>query len=309
MSPPVEFRSGFVSIVGRPNTGKSTLVNALVGRKIAAVTPHPQTTRTHLLGILDRPEGQIVLVDTPGAHRGRGPLARALLRSLRAGLEGRDLALFLVDAHRAWGQEDEMALDLLRGGDAAAAPPVFLVLNKADLLPSPEAALPLLERLRAKYDFAEAIPISALKKLNLDRLTRLMFERMPAGEPYFPAGQATDQPERFWIAELIREQAMLLTREEVPHALAVRVEGDTERKRAAGRLRVIQAAIVCERPGQKAILVGKGGEMIRRIGIESRRQLEAELGIAVRLELHVVVRAEWREDPRAVAGLDFRRES
>ncbi len=303
-----EFRSGFVSLVGRPNTGKSTLVNALVGRKIAAVTPHPQTTRTHLLGIVSRPEGQIVLVDTPGAHRGRGPLARALLRSLRAGLEGRDLALFLVDAHRAWGAEDEMALDLLRGPADAPALPVFLVLNKVDLLPSPEAALPILERLRAQYAFAEAIVISALKQRNLDRLTQLMWERMPVGEPYFPAGQTTDQPERFWISEVIREQAMLLTREEVPHALAVRIEGDRQRARAAGPLRLIQAALVCERPGQKAILVGKGGEMIRRIGIESRRQLEAELGVAVHLELYVVVRAEWRENPRAIAGLDFRQE-
>jgi GTP-binding protein Era len=299
-------RSGFVSLVGRPNTGKSTLINALVERKVAAVSPHPQTTRTHLLGILTRPQGQIVLVDTPGAHRGRGPLARALLRSLRAGLEGRDLALFLLDARRAWGAEDAMALDLLRG---APSLPVFLVLNKIDLLPSPEAALPILDAARAKFDFAETIAISALKRRNLDLLTELMFARMPLAEPYFPAGQTTDQPERFWISEVIREQAMLLTREEVPHALAVRIEGDASRRRAAGELRLIQAAIVCERPGQKAILVGKGGEMIRRIGIESRRALEAELGVAVRLELHVLVRAEWRENPRAIAGLDFRRES
>jgi GTP-binding protein Era len=304
LSPGGEFRSGFVSLAGRPNTGKSTLVNALVGRKVAAVTPHPQTTRTHLLGIVQRPEGQIVLVDTPGAHRGRGPLARALLRSLRAGLEGRDLGLFLVDAHRRWGAEDELALDLLRG----APLPVFLVLNKIDLLPTPEAALPILDSLRGKFAFAETLAISALAQRNLEPLLRLIFERLPVGERYFPAEQTTDQPERFWISEVIREQAMLLTREEVPHALAVRVETDATRQRASGPLRVVQASLVCERPGQKAILVGKGGEMIRRIGIESRRQLEAELGVAIHLELHVLVRAEWRENPRAVAGLDFRRD-
>ncbi|HUX66918.1 MAG TPA: GTPase Era [Terriglobales bacterium] len=304
------FHSGFVTLVGRPNTGKSTLANALVGKKVAAVTPHPQTTRTHLLGVVNvaasarHPSGQIVLVDTPGVHRGRGHLSREMLRSVRAGLEGRDLSLLLADVTRAYGAEDQMALDLLR---TPGAPPVFLVLNKVDLLPQREALLPLLEAWKERFAFAEVIPISALRQENLDRLVEQMLAYLPPGPVYFPPEQTTDQPEKFLIAEVIREQAMLLTREEVPHTLAVLIEGDQRRQRATGPLRVLQAAIYCERPGQKSILIGRGGEMIRQIGTAARQQLEAALGTAIFLELHVLVRESWRENPRFVAGLDFRR--
>ncbi|HVA63934.1 MAG TPA: GTPase Era [Terriglobales bacterium] len=304
------FHSGFVTLVGRPNTGKSTLANALVGKKVAAVTPHPQTTRTHLLGVVNvtasssHPAGQIVLVDTPGVHRGRGHLSREMLRSVRAGLEGRDLSLLLADVTRAFGAEDQMALDLLR---MPGAPPVFLVLNKVDLLPQREALLPQVAAWKERFAFAEVIPISALRKENLDRLVEQMLAYLPPGPVYFPPEQTTDQPEKFLIAEVIREQAMLLTREEVPHTLAVLIEGDQRRQRATGPLRVLQAAIYCERPGQKSILIGRGGEMIRKIGTAARQQLEASLGTAIFLELHVLVRESWRENPRFVAGLDFRR--
>lgn len=304
------FHSGFVTLVGRPNTGKSTLANALVGKKVAAVTPHPQTTRTHLLGVVNvtasssHPAGQIVLVDTPGVHRGRGHLSREMLRSVRAGLEGRDLSLLLADVTRAFGAEDQMALDLLR---MPGAPPVFLVLNKVDLLPQREALLPQVAAWKERFAFAEVIPISALRKENLERLVEQMLAYLPPGPVYFPPEQTTDQPEKFLIAEVIREQAMLLTREEVPHTLAVLIEGDQRRQRATGPLRVLQAAIYCERPGQKSILIGRGGEMIRKIGTAARQQLEASLGTAIFLELHVLVRESWRENPRFVAGLDFRR--
>ncbi|MGH9481618.1 MAG: GTPase Era [Terriglobales bacterium] len=315
MAGAAEFHSGFVTLLGRPNTGKSTLINALVGRHVAAVTPHPQTTRTHLLGVLnldagaDHPAGQIVLVDTPGVHRGRGHLSRALLRSVRTGLEGRDLALFLADVTRRFGPEDQFALDLLRApsaGAEAAPPPAFLLLNKVDLLPRGDAVLPIIAEYRKRFAFAEVIPLSALRGENLPVLIRQVLAYLPIGPAYFPPEQSTDQPEQFLISEIIREQAMLLTHEEVPHTLAVRIEGDQRRERAAGPLRVLQAAIICERPGQKAILVGHGGAMIRKIGIGARRELEAALREQIFLELHVLVRQDWRDNPLWVAGLDFR---
>ncbi|MGH9518243.1 MAG: GTPase Era [Terriglobales bacterium] len=313
MAEDAPFRSGFVTLLGRPNTGKSTLVNALVGRKVAIVTPHPQTTRTHLLGVVNRPPqgeaagGQIVLVDTPGVHRGRGPLHRALLRSVRVGLEGRDLALLLADATRPFGSEDQFALDLLQSAPGAAMPPALLLLNKIDLLARRDQALPLLEAWRGRFPFAELVPISALRHQNLERLLELVLERLPPGPEYFPAGQASDQPEQFQIGELIREQAMLQTREEVPHTLAVQLESDSGAPGGGGRPRVILAVLVCERPGQKAILIGKGGERIREIGTASRKQLETALGSKVYLEMRVRVRADWREDPRFVASLDYRK--
>ncbi len=297
------FRAGFVTILGRPNTGKSTLVNALVGSKVAIVTHHPQTTRTHLLGIVNRPEGQIVLVDTPGVHRGRGHLSREMLRSVRTGLEGRDLCLFMADITRKFGAEDQLALDLLREPGA----PAFLLLNKVDLLPNAEAALPIIEEYKKRHEFAEVIPISALKGKNLDKLVKQIIAVLPEAAPFYPEGQATDQPEQFMIAECIREQAMLLTREEVPHTLAVRIERDEVKKQRIGQLRVLQAVIICERPGQKAILIGKSGEMIRQIGTAARQELEMQLDMRVFLELHVLVRDEWRNNPRAVAELDFRK--
>ncbi|MGH9393017.1 MAG: GTPase Era [Terriglobales bacterium] len=313
-APAPAFRSGFVTLVGRPNTGKSTLLNALLGRRIAAVTPHPQTTRTHLLGILDVAAdaatggGQIVLVDTPGVHRGRGPLSRQLLRSVRNGLEGRDLALLLADVSRPFGAEDELALDLVapaRAGEAAL-PPVFLVLNKVDLLRQQEDVLPVIARYQERFEFAEVVPISALRRKNLDALARLVLAALPPGPAYFEAGTATDQPEHFLLSEIIREQAMLPTREEVPHTLAVRVEADERRSARGGPIRHLQAALYCERPGQKAILIGQGGAMIRQIGIAARALIEQALGERVHLELHVLVRPGWRENERFVAGLDFR---
>lgn len=313
---PSAFRSGFITLLGRPNTGKSTLINALLGRKVAIVTPHPQTTRTHLLGVLnvpasaDYPAAQAVFVDTPGVHRGRGHLSREMLRSVRAGLEGRDLSLFMADVTRPFGAEDQLALNLLRtpGGSAAAAPaPALLLLNKVDLLPAREAVLPIIAGYRERFDFAEVVPLSARRGDNLPLLLRHVLDRLPPGPLYFPLAQTTDQPEHFLISEIIREQAMLLTHEEVPHTLAVRLESDQRRTQKTGDLRVLQAALYCERPGQKAILIGQRGEMIRRIGTQARLELEAALDARIFLELHVLVREEWRDNPRFVADLDFRR--
>lgn len=282
-------------------------MNALVGRKVAIVTPHPQTTRTHLLGVLNleanasHPAGQIAFVDTPGVHRGRGHLSRALLRSVRTGLEGRDLSLFLADVTRPFGAEDQMALGLVEG-----TAPVFLLLNKLDCLPRRDQVLPIIEAYRQRFAFAEILPISALRRQNLDELVRAIVRYLPEGPLYFPADQTSDQPERFLIAEIVREQAMLATRAEVPHTVTVRVEADSTRQQRIGLLRVLHAGIYCERPGQKAILIGQGGEMIRKIGTAARHELEALLGTRVMLELRVLVRADWRDNPRWVATLDFR---
>lgn len=321
-------RSGFVTLVGRPNTGKSTLINAFVGRKVAIVTPHPQTTRTHLLGIYQHaadatsPASQVIFVDTPGAHRGRGHLSREMMRSIRAGLEGRDLTLFLADVSRPFGQEDQLALSLLRSGHSSSetppadtdddqplpSAPAFLVLNKVDLLPRREDVLPILAAYRDRFPFAEAVPISARRGYNLPLLMQQILAYMPPGPEYFPPGQSTDQPEQFLVAEIIREQAMLVTRAEVPHTLAVRVESDSVRETPKGPLRSIQAALYCERPGQKAILIGHGGETIRRIGTEARQLLESALNTHIFLDLHVLVRNEWRQDPRMVASFDYHHE-
>lgn len=291
-------------------------MNALLGRKVAIVTPHPQTTRTHLLGVLnapaasDHPPGQVVFVDTPGVHRGRGHLSREMLRSVRAGLEGRDLSLFMADVSRPFGPEDQLALNLLQTpGGRAATPtptPAFLLLNKVDLLPNPEAVLPIIAAYRERFAFEQVIPLSARRGENLPTLVRQVLACLPLGPVYFPPEQTTDQPEHFLISEVIREQAMLLTHEEVPHTLAVRIEGDQVKKQNIGPLRVLQAAIYCERPGQKAILIGQRGEMVRRIGTQARRELEGALGTRVFLELHVLVREDWRDDPRFVAELDYR---
>ncbi|MGH9415624.1 MAG: GTPase Era [Terriglobales bacterium] len=300
-SPPLH--SGFITLLGRPNTGKSTLLNALVGEPVAAVTPHPQTTRTHLLGILNRPQGQIVLVDTPGVHRGRGSLSRQMLHSVHAGLEGRDLALLLADVTRRLGAEDELALSFVRD---PAAPPTFLLLNKIDRLPTPGAILPIIAAWHQKAPFAQVLPISARRGDNLHRLLDLIWPLLPLGKPFFPPEQHSGQPEQFLISEIIREQAMLLTGEEVPHTLAVRIEADESRPRRHAPLRVIHAALYCERPGQKAILIGNKGAMIRAIGTAARQKLEAVLSTPVFLQLQILVRPAWRDDPHFLAALDFR---
>lgn len=302
-------------------------MNALLGKKVAIVTAHPQTTRTHLLGIYhaaqtpEHPAGQVVFVDTPGVHKGKTVLNREMMRSVREGLEGRDLALLMVDVTRKFGNEDAFALDLLAGAsqlepapEAAAGEeaspstpvrvPTFLVLNKIDRVKDKRDLLPLIDLYQKRYTFDEIVPISAISGVNLKLLEQKIFEYLPEGPEYFPAGQVTDSPERFQISEVIREKAMALTREEVPHTLAVQVE----KLEPGPRLTAISAVLYCERPGQKAILIGRRGEMIREIGSQSRQELEATLGQKVFLELHVLVREEWRENPRFLADLDWRRE-
>jgi GTPase len=291
-------KSGFVAVVGRPNVGKSTLLNALVGAKIAIVTDKPQTTRDAIQGIVTRPEGQIVLVDSPGIHEPSMELGRRMMREVRRATSGCHLVLLLVDASAGIRRGDRAALDLVQKVNA----PALLVLNKIDLLPSREALLPLIDQWRQLHDFQEFVPISAGKGQNLDLLVRLIFERLPEASPFYPEDFITDQPERFLAAELIREQVILATGQEVPHHTAVLIEQWNE---TADLLR-IAAAVLVEREGQKRILIGAGGQKIKQIGTAARLQLETQFGRKTFLELFVKVRAKWRDKPVFVRELDFR---
>jgi GTP-binding protein Era len=338
-------RSGFVSIIGRPNAGKSTLLNALLGQKLAIVTHKPQTTRNRIQGVIEvplkkkskdhpgHPPAQIVLVDTPGIHKPDTQLDRRMMQEVHDALESRDVVLFIVDVtHRlpraesasdstgkAEGKitgrmalsaaEDNFALSLIKKLDC----PVVLVLNKIDAIPKREL-LALIAHWSALHGFADVIPISARKKENLELLIDTVVGHLREGQRYFPKYQLTDQPERFLAAEMIREKILLLTGEEVPYATAVVIEKYEEpasmKKTKDGKLPVtkISAAIFCERAGQKAILIGKQGEMLKRIGSTARKDIESLLGTRVFLELFVKVQEEWRSSRGFVEDLDWRRQ-
>jgi GTPase len=334
------FRSGFVSIVGRPNAGKSTLLNALLGQKLAIVTHKPQTTRTRIHGVLEvplkkktkgepgHPAAQVVLVDTPGVHKPDTQLDRRMMQEVHDALESRDAVLFIVDVtHRlakaAKGSEEvkttgRMALSAAEDDFALALIqklecPVILVLNKIDAVRK-EELLPLIAHWASKHTFAEVVPISARKKERLELLLEKIVGVLKEGQRYFPKHQLTDQPERFLVAELIREKILMLTGEEVPYATAVVIEKFEEpvsmKKMKDGKLPVtkISAAIFCEREGQKAILIGKGGEMLKKIGSTARKDIESLLGTRVFLELFVKVQEEWRSSRGFVEDLDWRRQ-
>ena len=376
-------RSGFVSILGRPNAGKSTLLNALVGEKVAIVTSKPQTTRNRITGVLEvpagkgkRPAAQIVFVDTPGVHKPGTQLDRRMMQEVYDALETRDIVILLVDAsremqlvakseeeagreldssgeehtsgakaplavgdlmpginprptskaksssaHGGWRSEDEFVLNLVRKLDC----PVFLVINKIDLVRR-EELLPMIESLMKQVPFAEVLPISARKRDGLDSLVEKLVDYLPQGERYFPPEQFTDQPERFLVAELIRERILMETGEEVPYASAVVIEqwedppvqsGKAKKPRpvkgggvAEPKLPVtrIAAAIYCERDGQKAILIGKQGAKLKAIGTSARKEIESLLETRVYLELHVIVEPGWRESRGFIDTLDWRKQ-
>lgn len=348
-------KSGFVAIVGRPNVGKSTLLNALTGEKVAIVTAKPQTTRNRIAGVVEvealkkvHPAAQIVFVDTPGVHKPGSHLDRRMLQEVYEALETRDLVLVLMDAtrrihleaenspiapseesqaseteavapapapesrHKApnWASEDEFLFGLVRKLDC----PVFLVLTKIDLV-AKEVLLPMIDSLTRRYNFAQVIPVSARKRDGLDLLMSKIIKALPNGERYYPKEQYTDQPMRFMVAELIRERILVETGEEVPYASAVVIERFEEppaqppQKKGAAPARLpltrIAAAIYCERDGQKAILIGKGGSKLKDIGTGARKQIESLLGTRVYLELHVIVEPGWRESKAFIESLDW----
>ncbi|MGD0628102.1 MAG: GTPase Era [Terracidiphilus sp.] len=368
-------KSGFVAILGRPNAGKSTLLNALTGEKVAIVSAKPQTTRNRIAGVVEvpaqkgvHPAAQIVFVDTPGVHKPGSHLDRRMLQEVYEALETRDVVLVLMDATRKvqleaaavpedvesvesqvsesrpgapgqreeagpsaalrsaqdenagkakkgertnWASEDEFLFGLIRKVDC----PVFLVLTKIDLVPK-DHLLPLIDTLTKQFNFAQIIPVSARKRDGLDLLVRRIVDALPKGERYYPPDQYTDQPQRFMVAELIRESILVETGEEVPYASAVVIERFEEprpfvpRKKGAVPARApltrIAAAIYCERDGQKAILIGKGGAKLKEIGTGARRKIESLLGTRLYLELHVIVEPNWRESKSFVESLDWR---
>ncbi len=299
----MSFHSGFVSIIGRPNAGKSTLLNALVGEKIAIVTEKPQTTRTRIQGMVNvkpqkgRSGGQIVFIDTPGVHKPDSRLNRKMMQEIHAALESRDIILLIVDATEKFGPGDQFVLDLVK----RAGGTVFLLLNKIDHLEK-EKLLPLIAHYSQLHSFQEIIPISAIRKQGLDVLLDKIIRALPEGPRYFPADQFTDQPERFIAAEIIREKVLLKTGKELPYATAVVVEKYEE----LPRLTRISAAIYCERDGQKAILIGKGGQKLKDIGTAARLDIEALLGQKIFLELFVKVKPGWRQSQSFVEELDWR---
>jgi GTP-binding protein Era len=289
-------RAGFVAIVGRPNAGKSTLLNWLVGQKIAIVTAKPQTTRNRIQGIVTRPEGQIVFIDTPGLHEAESALGRQMMGEVSAALEGIDVLLLVVDASRAFPQADELLLERaerFRGK-------TILALNKVDRLSKPKL-LPLMDSFQKAFPFSAMVPISALKGSGCDELLEEILKLLPSGEPYFPEDQVTDQPERFLAAEIVREKAIQVMYHEVPYALAVFVEKFQE----LPKLLRIEATMNVERDTQKKILIGHKGEMLKKIGTEARKELEQIFGMKVYLGLFVKVAPDWRENPQKVRELDW----
>ena len=352
-------KSGFVAILGRPNAGKSTLLNALTGEKVAIVSAKPQPTRNRIAGVVEvparkgqHPAAQIVFVDTPGIHKPGSQLDRRMLQEVYEALETRDLVLVLMDATRRvqleaaaapadeervpqvsllrpgnpdtqlpksksahgtnWASEDEFLFGLIRKLDC----PVFLLLTKIDLV-AKDQLLPLIDTLTRHFGFAQVIPVSARKRDGLDLLVRKIVEALPVGERYYPKDQYTDQPQRFMVAELIRESILVETGEEVPYASAVVIERYEEaeppappRKKGQAPARLpltrIAAAIYCERDGQKAILIGKGGSKLKEIGTGARLKIESLIGTRVYLELHVIVEPGWRESKSFVESLDWR---
>jgi GTPase len=291
------YRSGFVAIIGRPNAGKSTLVNRLVGQKIAIVTSKPQTTRNRIQGIVTQPKGQIVFIDTPGLHEAETALGRQMMHEVAAALEGIDLVLMLVDASTENAHADKLLLE--KSGRYRGK--TILALNKVDRVPKPEL-LPMIEKFAKEFEFSAIIPISALKGDGCQELLDEIFKQLPEGEPYFPDDQITDQPERFLAAEVIREKAIQMTYHEVPHALSVVIQKYEE----LPKLLRIEAQINVERPTQKKIVIGHKGEMLKTIGTQARKELEKLLGSKIYLGLFVKVAASWRESPQQVRELDWR---
>jgi GTP-binding protein Era len=290
-------RVGFVSIAGRPNAGKSTLLNALVGEQIAITAHQAQTTRTTIQGVLNTADAQIIFIDTPGIHKSDTLFNRRMMETVRDALLDRDLILFVADATRTPGEEDDHALSAV--GKSAKT---ILVLNKADRVKDKPLLLPLMEHYTARVPFLSSIPVSARTGEGLEDLKRVITEALPEGDPLFPEDYLTDQPLRFMAGEIIREQILRITREEVPHSTAILIDKWEE----TPGLTKVAATIHVERPGQKIILIGTGGQTLKKIGTCARHRLERLLERKVFLSLFVKVKPNWREDPSFLHAIDWR---
>jgi len=292
------YKSGFVSIVGRPNVGKSTFMNRVIGQKIAIMSDKPQTTRNKIQGVLTESDAQFVFIDTPGIHKPKHRLGDFMVKMAENTLNEVDAVLFMVNAEEGYGGGDQYILDRLQ----KVKSPVFLIINKIDLI-HPDDIFALIEKYKDKLDFAEVIPISALQGNNVPNLLGKLKEYLPEGPQYYPADQVTDHPEQFIMCELIREKVLNLTREEIPHSVAVVIENIE--KQENGKL-LIQANIITERSTQKGILIGKQGSMLKVIGQKARKDIEALLGTKVFLELWVKVQKDWRNKENQLREYGFR---
>ncbi|MFS0672844.1 GTPase Era [Ornithinibacillus sp. 179-J 7C1 HS] len=295
-----KYKSGFIAIIGRPNVGKSTFMNKVIGQKIAIMSDKPQTTRNKIQGVLTKPDAQYIFIDTPGIHKPKHRLGDFMVKIAENTLNEVDAVLFMINADEGYGKGDQFIIDRLE----RVKSPVFLVVNKIDLV-HPDKLLPLIELYKEKYDFEEIIPISALQGNNVDHLLEVLKSHLPEGPQFYPADQVTDHPERFIISELIREKVLHLTREEVPHSIAVVIENIEKRESNAI---FIQAVIVTERKSQKGILIGKQGSMLKNIGKDARKDIEALLGSKVYLELWVKVQKDWRNKQSQLFEYGFRQD-
>lgn len=295
--PEATHKSGFVALVGRPNAGKSTLLNTLVGEKVSIVTSTPQTTRNRILGVANRPGAQVVFVDTPGIHKPLSRMNEQMMHFVRQALAERDLAVLIVDAKADFGRGDEFAVELIKH----YSPRTILVLNKIDLVRKPKL-LPLIDRYAKLYAWEEIFPISAKGGDGVESLLEAVIARLPEGPAFFPPEIYTDQPERFLASEIIREKVIDQTRQELPYVTAVLIEEFNEGE----EITHIRASIIVEKDSQKPIIIGAGGARIKQIGTEARVDLERLLPPKVFLELHVKVEPDWRNSRGLVASLDYR---
>lgn len=293
-----KFRSGFVAIIGRPNVGKSTLMNHLIGQKIAIMSDKPQTTRNKIHGVYTTNDMQIVFLDTPGIHKPQSKLGNFMMKTAESALKEVEAALFLIDASEGLGGGDRFIIEQLK----KVKTPVFLVMNKIDKV-EPEQLLPMITQYNELHDFAEIVPISALNGNNVETLLEQISRYLPEGPQYYPADQITDHPEQFVCSELIREKILHMTREEIPHSIAVTIEDMRVKENGVV---YIGAVIFVERDSQKGIIIGKKGELLKEVGKQARKDIEALLGSRIFLELWVKVKKDWRNQERILKDLGFR---
>ncbi|ELK45486.1 GTPase Era [Halobacillus sp. ACCC02827] len=293
------FKSGFITIVGRPNVGKSTFMNRVIGEKIAIMSDKPQTTRNKIQGVYTDKEAQMIFIDTPGIHKPKHRLGDYMVNVAENTLNEVDAVLFMINAEEGYGRGDQFIIDRLQRVDQ----PVFLIINKIDKV-HPDELLPLIEQYKGMFDFEEIIPISALEGNNVNHLVSVLKNHLPEGPQFYPEDQITDHPERFVISEFIREKVLHLTREEVPHSIAVVIEGIEKRKNSNAVY--IQAAIIVERKSQKGIIIGKQGSMLKEVGKRARKDIEALLGSKVFLELWVKVQKDWRNKQIQLSDFGYR---
>ena len=296
----LEHKSGFVAIVGRPNVGKSTLLNRIVGQKIAIMSDKAQTTRNKIQGVYTTPEAQLIFIDTPGIHKPKHRLGDFMVESAYSALREVDAVLFMISADQKRGRGDDFIIERLKNLQS----PVYLIINKIDKV-HPDELLGIIEDYSAQMPFAQVVPISATEGNNVDRLMEVLIAEMPEGPQYFPDDQVTDHPEYFIVSELIREKVLFLTRDEVPHSVAVVV--DSMKRNENDKIQ-IQATIIVERDSQKGIIIGKGGKMLKEIGTKARKDIENLLGDKVFLELWVKVQKDWRDKRVYLQDFGYRKE-